>query len=222
MNIMFELIWLTITHPKEAFKRIREKRPLYAALIFLLIYGLVSIVAGYIANKSNPILLPQISDSAIAPYIGEFSENLNNLISGYFSSMFFFAFGLITPYLTTFISTAIYDLIAQFFVKKGAGITLFIAWSFAAIPMLVYKVLNLTTLAIFSYSLPVYIELIFIIWSIYIYITAIKETYEINTGLSIGVYFTPIIVIFVLLIIYMALLFPLISEYLLSMVPGII
>lgn len=222
MNTMFELIWLTIRHPKEAFKRIREKKPLYAALIFLLIYGLVSIVGGYIANKSNPILLPQISDSAIAPYIGEFSKNLNDLIGGYFSSMFFFAFGLITPYLITFISTAIYDLIAQFFVKKGAGITLFIAWSFAAIPMLVYKVLNLTTLAIFSYSLPVYIELIFIIWSIYMYITAIKETYEINTGLSIGVYFTPIIVIFVLLIIYMALLFPLISKYLLSMVPGII
>ncbi len=222
MNTMFELIWLTITHPKEAFKRIREKRPLYAALIFLLIYGLVSIVTGYITSKNNLNLLPQISDSAIAPYIGEFSKNLNDLISGYFSSMFFFVFGLITPYLTTFISTAIYDLIAQFFVKKGAGITLFIAWSFAAIPMLVYKVLNLTTLAIFSYSLPIYIELIFIVWSIYMYITAIKETYEINTGLSIGIYFTPIIVIFMLLIIYMALLFPLISKYLLSLAPGII
>ncbi|MEA3313179.1 MAG: YIP1 family protein [Caldisericota bacterium] len=222
MNTMFELIWLTITHPKEAFKRIREKKPLYAALIFLLIYGLVSIVAGYIAGKNNLNLLPQIADSEIAPYIGEFSKNLNNLISAYFSSMFFFAFGLITPYLTTFISTAIYDLIAQFFVKKGAGITLFIAWSFAAIPMLVYKVLNLTTLALFSYSLPIYIELIFIIWSLYMYITAIKETYEINTGLSIGVYLTPVIVIFVLLAIYMALLFPLISKYLLSMAPGII
>ncbi len=222
MNIMFELIWLTITHPKEAFKRIREKKPLYAALIFLLIYGIVSIVAGYIAGKSSLNLLPQIPESEITPYIGEFLQSLNSLISGYFSSMFFFVFGLITPYLTTFISTAIYDLIAQFFVKKGAGITLFIAWSFAAIPMLIYKVLNLTTLALFSYSLPVYIELIFIIWGVYMYITAIKETYEINTGLSIGVYFTPIIVIFVLIIIYMALLFPLISKYLLSLTTGII
>ncbi len=221
MNIMFELIWLTITHPKEAFKRIREKKPLYAALIFLLIYGIVSIVAGYIAGKSNLNLLPQIPDSEIAPFLGEFSKNLNNLISGYFSSMFFFVFGLITPYLTTFISTAIYDLIAKFFVKKEAGIALFISWSFAAIPMLVYKVLNLTILAIFSYSLPVYIGLIFIIWSIYMYITAIKETYEINTGVSIGIYFTPIIVIFVLLILYMALLFPLIGN-LLSLTPGII
>jgi len=222
MNIMFELIWLAITHPKEAFKRIREKRPLYAALILLLIYGIVSIVTGYIAGKSSLNLLPQIPESEITPYFGEFLQNLNSLISGYFSSMFFFVFGLITPYLTTFISTAIYDLIGQFFVKKGAGITLFIAWSFAAIPMLIYKVLNLTTLTLFSYSLPIYIELIFIIWSIYMYITAIKETYEINTGLSIGIYFTPIIVIFVLLIIYMALLFPLISKYLLSLTTGII
>lgn len=219
---MFELIWLAITHPKEAFKRIREKRPLYAALILLLIYGIVSIVTGYIAGKSSLNLLPQIPESEITPYFGEFLQNLNSLISGYFSSMFFFVFGLITPYLTTFISTAIYDLIGQFFVKKGAGITLFIAWSFAAIPMLIYKVLNLTTLTLFSYSLPIYIELIFIIWSIYMYITAIKETYEINTGLSIGIYFTPIIVIFVLLIIYMALLFPLISKYLLSLTTGII
>ncbi|RLD20719.1 MAG: hypothetical protein DRI33_00840 [Caldiserica bacterium] len=222
MNIMFELIWLAITHPKEAFKRIREKRPLYAALILLLIYGIVSIVTGYIAGKSSLNLLPQIPESEITPYFGEFLQNLNSLISGYFSSMFFFVFGLITPYLTTFISTAIYDLIGQFFVKKGAGITLFIAWSFAAIPMLIYKVLNLTTLTLFSYSLPIYIELIFIIWSMYMYITAIKETYEINTGLSIGIYFTPIIVIFVLLIIYMALLFPLISKYLLSLTTGII
>ncbi|MCD6106680.1 MAG: YIP1 family protein [Caldisericaceae bacterium] len=222
MNIMFELIWLAITHPKEAFKRIREKRPLYAALILLLIYGIVSIVTGYIAGKSSLNLLPQIPESEITPYFGEFLQNLNSLISGYFSSMFFFVFGLITPYLTTFISTAIYDLIGQFFVKKGAGITLFIAWSFAAIPMLIYKVLNLTTLTLFSYSLPIYIELIFIIWSIYMYITAIKETYEINTGLSIGIYFAPIIVIFVLLIIYMALLFPLISKYLLSLTTGII
>jgi len=219
---MFELIWLAITHPKEAFKRIREKRPLYAALILLLIYGIVSIVTGYIAGKSSLNLLPQIPESEITPYFGEFLQNLNSLISGYFSSMFFFVFGLITPYLTTFISTAIYDLIGQFFVKKGAGITLFIAWSFAAIPMLIYKVLNLTTLTLFSYSLPIYIELIFIIWSMYMYITAIKETYEINTGLSIGIYFTPIIVIFVLLIIYMALLFPLISKYLLSLTTGII
>jgi len=220
MNTTFELIWATLTNPKGAFKKIREEKPLYAALIFLLIYGIVTVVVSRVAGKSNLNTLSQIPNNEIAPYLKDFAKNFGTFINNYLSSTLFFVFGLIIPYLSTFIFASIYDLIAQFTVKKGNGIALFIAWSFAAMPMLVYKILYLVIFVTLNYALPAYIELIFIVWGIYMYVTAIREIYKINTGVAIGIYFIPFIVAFALIIIYVSLLLPLLSGILPS-IPGV-
>ena len=220
MNTTFELIWLIIVNPKEAFRKIREEKPLYAALIFLLMYGIVAVVVGHFAGQNINKAIPEMPNGEVTPYLKGFSQAFSAFMNNYFSSTLFFVTGLIIPYIVTFASASIYDLIAQFTIKRANGITLFTAWAFAAMPMVIYKLLYLIIFLTLNYKLPFYIELIFIVWGIYLYIIAIKESYEIDTGIAIGIYFIPIIIVFVVLIIYTALIVSAIGSILPSLPKG--
>ncbi len=220
MNTTFELIWLILVNPGKAFKKIREEKPLYAALIFLLMYGIVAVVAGHFAGKNINGALPEMPSSQVPPYLKDFSKTFGTFMNNYLSSTLFFITGLIMPYIVTFVSASIYDLIAQFTVKKANGITLFTAWAFAAMPMVMYKLLYLIIFVTLNYKLPLYVELIFIVWGIYLYIIAIKESYEIDTGIAIGIYFIPFLITFIVLVIYASLLASVIGSILPSLPKG--
>jgi hypothetical protein len=209
MNKTFELIWKTIARPKEAFNEIREEKPVYAALIYLLIYGIVSVIASHFVSQTafsgsqNLGNLPQ----EIQPFMKDFFSSLKGITS----STPFFIIGLIVPYINVFLSVALYELIAQFATKRANGVALFTAWSFASIPLLIYKLLILLFAVSMNYTLPFWIELIFMLWGITLYIIVIKETYQTDTGIAIGIYFTPVIAVLVIAILYVALLVPALS-----------
>ena len=210
MNKTFELIWKTIINPKEAFKSIKEEKPVYAAMIYLLIYGLVSVLAAHFLGKGvfsstqNLGNLPQ----EVQPFMKGLLSSFKSLTS----STPFFIIGLIAPYINVFLSVALYELIAQFVTKRANGLALFTSWSFASIPILLFKLLDLFFSTAINYTLPFWIELLFVIWGITLYIIAIRETYQIDSGSAIGIYFTPIIAVLVIIILYVVLLIPAISS----------
>ncbi len=220
MNKTFELIWKTIVNPKEAFKSVKEEKPVYAAIIYLLLYGLVSVLTahflgkGIFSNAQNLGNLPQ----EVQPFMKGLLSSLSSLTS----SAPFFIIGLIAPYVNVFLSVALYELIAQFVTKRANGLALFTSWSFASIPILIYKLLALLFFTAMNYTLPFWIELIFVIWGITLYIIAIGETYQIDTGSAIGIYFTPIIAIVLFIILYVILLIPVISGLIKTIPQGVL
>ncbi len=220
MNKTFELIWETIVNPKEAFGKIREKKPVYAALIYLLVYGLVSVLAAHFMGKST-LSEPQNLGN-IPQNMQPFMKGLLSSLKGITSSTSFFIMGLIAPYINVFLSVALYELIAQFVTKRANGVALFTAWSFASIPILIYKLFGLLFATAMNYTLPFWIELLFLVWGIVLYVIAIKEIYQIDTGSAIGIYFTPIIVIITLVILYLILLIPVISGIFKTIPKGLI
>lgn len=217
MNKTLELIWKAIANPIDAFKEIKEEKPVYAALIYLLIYGIVSVLAAHFAGK-NGIAFPQ-NGGNLPPNAQAFFKDFSNSIKSLTTSTPFFILGLIVPYINVFVSVSIYELIAQFVTKKANGLALFTAWSFASIPILIYKLLDILFATAMNYNLPGWIELIFILWGITLYVFAIKETYETDTASAIGIYFTPIIALLILVILYVIMLFPLFGS-LFKSIPG--
>ncbi len=220
MNKTVELIWEIIINPKEAFRKIKEEKPVYAALIYLLIYGLVSVLASHFLGKnilSNPQSLGNIPQE-IQPFMKGFMSSLKSLTS----STPFFIIGLIAPYINVFLSVALYELIAQFVTKRANGIALFTAWSFASIPVLLYKLLELLFATAMNYTLPYWIELLFVAWGIVLYVIAIREIYQTDTASAIGIYFTPIIAIIAIVILYIILLMPALSGILKTIPKGVI
>ena len=219
MNKTFELIWKTIVNPKEAFDIIREEKPLYTSLIYLLLFGLVSVVAGHFASQ-NINLSSSMKD--VPQNVLPFLSNLQTAIKSIASSPMYFVIGMIAPYINNFISVSVYELLSQFVVHKSNGIALFTAWAFASIPVLLYKLLDLLFSISMNYILPGWVGSVFVIWEIVLLIIAIKETYQTDAGTATGIYFTPIVAIIVIVILYIIFLIPAISNILKLMPQGVL
>ena len=220
MNKTLELMWKVLINPVEAFDEIRDEKPIYTSLIYLLVYGIVAVAAGHFAGliAQKAFTVPPNSNlpQSFAPFLKNFDSALKSLTS----SSSFFILGIILPYINVFVTTSIYDLLAQFVTKKANGRTLFTAFAFASMPILIYKLILLIFAASMNYMIPSWIELIFVIWGIVLYIIAIRETYEIDSGTAIGLYFTPIVIVIVLLIIYILSLVPFIMNLLKTLPHG--
>jgi len=219
MNKTLELIWKTLINPKEAFDTIREEKPVYAALIYLLLFGLVSVVSGHFASQSLNL---SSSMKDVPQNILPFFNNFQNAIKSIASSPMYFVIGMIAPYVSNFISVSIYELLAQFTIKKSNGLALFTAWAFASIPMLIYKLLDLLFSVSMNYVLPGWVSSLFLIWEIVLLIIAIKEVYQTDAGTATGIYFTPIVAIIVLVVLYILFLLPAVSNLLKLMPNGVL
>ncbi len=215
MNKTLELIWKTLINPKEAFDTIREEKPVYASLIYLLLFGLVSVVSGHFASQ-NLNLSSSMKD--VPQNVLPFFNNFQNAVKSIASSPMYFVIGMIAPYVNNFVSVSVYELLAQFVVKKSNGLALFTAWAFASIPMFLYKLFDLLFSVSMNYVLPGWVSSLFLIWEIVLLIIAIKEVYQTDAGTATGIYFTPIIAIVVLIILYIIFLIPALSN-LLKLIP---
>ena len=212
MNRTLELMWRVLINPGEAFDEIRDEKPIYTSLIYLLIYGIVAVTAGHFAGLLAQKTFTMPPNSNLPPDFAPFLKNFDSTLKALTSSSSFFILGLIMPYINVFLTTSIYDLLAQFITKKSNGRVLFTAFAFASMPILVYKLILLIFAALMNYMIPSWIELIFVIWGIVLYIIAIRETYEIDSGTAIGIYFTPIVIIIVIVVIYILSLVPFIMN----------
>lgn len=195
----FENIYKVIVRPSVAFNDIKEKRYIYPAVFYLFLFGIVSVIFVIVVFRNFSIFL---EEELFAQLPLDISESLKR----YVSSPYFVVLSLITPYLSVFISTSIYNLIAEFAVKKSNGVPLFLCWSFASVPSLISKVLTIFLVSAFKIAPPIYVNLIFVIWGIVLYVIAIERVYEINRGLAIGILFIPFVLVFVIFSLFFALL----------------
>ncbi len=219
MNKTLELLWKSIANPAKAFGEIREERPVYAALIYLLLFGLVSVVSGHFAAQTLNL---SSSMKDIPKNLAPFFNNFQTAIKSLASSPMYFVIGIIAPYVNNFISVSIYELLAQFATHKSNGTALFTSWAFATIPMLIYKLIALFFSAAFNYSLPGWTGTLFLIWEIVLLIIAIRETYQTDTGTATGIYFTPIVAIIILVILYVIYIVPAIGNFLKLIPQGVL
>ncbi|GEM_PF-851060 len=221
MNKTLELMWKVIVNPVEAFDEIREEKSIYTSLIYLLIYGIVAVAAGHFAGLiAQKTLTTPPNAGNLPPNLTPFFKNFDSTLKALTSSSSFFILGLVMPYINVFLTASIYDLLAQFITKKANGRVLFTAFAFASMPILIYKLILLAFAALMSYTIPAWIELIFVIWGIVLYILAIRETYEIDSGTAIGIYFTPIVILIIIVVIYILSLVPFIMNLLKTLPHG--
>jgi len=220
MNKTLELMWKVLINPGEAFDEIRDEKPIYTSLIYLLIYGIVAVAAGHFAGLLAQKSFTMPPNSNLPPNVAPFLKNFDSTLKALTSSSSFFLLGLIMPYINVFVSASIYELLAQFITKKSNGRVLFTAFAFASMPILVYKLILLIFAASMNYIIPSWIQLIFAIWGIVLYIIALRETYEIDSGTAIGIYFTPIVIVIILVVIYILSLVPFIMNLLKTLPHG--
>ncbi len=219
MNKTLELLWKSIANPVEAFNEIREEKPVYSALIYLLLFGLVSVVSGHFASLSLNL---SSSMKDVPPNTVPLLKSFQSFAKTAASSPMYFVIGMIAPYINNFASSAIYELLAQFVTGKSNGKALFTSWAFASIPILIYKLIELFFSAVFNYTLPGWIGVLFVVWEIVLIVIAIKETYQTDAGTATGIYFIPIVVIIVLVILYVIYAIPLIGNLLKLLPQGVL
>lgn len=217
MGTMFELIVATITSPREAFKKIREKPQISSALIFLLILGVVSAVSFRFSFSDIFMnLLKTEPPVGMEEIFGFYTEFLKIFLG----SPFIFVLLIIGIYLSTFLSSAIYDFIVQFVLHKSNGIPLFIAFSYAQIPTLISQIIILILTLIGNFQILFIFSIVFLIWMIYLYALAISEIYETNIGTAFGIFFIPVVAYFIIAIILsIFLIFPL-TQMMTKMIPN--
>jgi hypothetical protein len=195
----FELIKKMLTRPQEAFREIREDKPIYASVLYLLIFGVVWYLFSYFSLG----YITKDALNALPQNLKDIYSTVQNFVSVYSHSEFLLVFSLVLPFINTFFSVAVYNLLSEFAIKKSDGITLFISWSFASSPILLERVLALLYESIFKAPMPSFISVIFIFWGIYLYILAIKQTYEVSFNIASLLFFFPIILT-VLVLVYIA------------------
>ncbi|MGC8757252.1 MAG: YIP1 family protein [Caldisericaceae bacterium] len=184
-----ELILKMLARPGEAFKKIKEQKPMYATILYLLLFGVVLYLFTYASflslSKENLSDLPQELQSVYA--------SLGSFISFYVRSEFMLVFSLLSPFVSTFVTVAFYNLFAELAVRKSDGLTLFISWTFASSPVLLQRLISLIYSLVFRASMPAVVSLVFILWEIYLFVIAIKNTYEIKTSIAWLIFSLPII-----------------------------
>jgi hypothetical protein len=212
----FELFWRIISKPAEAFQYIKERKPLYATITYLFIFGVVSYLSFYISMEyflsSKAVETPSI--------ISELQRSFSSVFSNYIHSPSIIIILIILPSVLTFLTAGIFSLVGEFFTKRTNGIALFISFTFASVPSLISKTVSAFTMSLFGFELPYYFTILFIVWGIILYIIAIGKIFVVNRGVAIGIFLIPIIVVILLGIVYSVSLFNIISP-LLQSIPGV-
>ena len=208
----FELFWRVISKPNEAFQYMKERKPLYATITYLFIFGIVSYLSFYISLE----YFLSLKDIGISSIIIELQKNFSAVFSNYIHSPSIIIILIILPFIFTFLTAGIFSLVGEFFTKRTNGIALFTSFAFASIPSLISKAVNAFMISLVGFGLPYYFALLFMVWGIILYIIAIGKIFEVNKSVAIGIFFVPIIVIILFGIIYSVSLFNIISPLLQS------
>jgi hypothetical protein len=184
-----ELIFKMLTRPQDAFKRIRDEKPLYASILYLLLFGVVL----YLFTYSSFVYLAKDFLNNIPEELKGMYSTFENFMTVYARSEFMLIFSLLSPFINTFISVAVYNLLAELAIKKSSGIILFMSWTFASSPILLLRFVSVLYTLVFKTSLPAFVSIVFIVWEVYLYVMAIRSTYEARTNIASLIFLLPII-----------------------------
>lgn len=183
--MLTEFIIKTIISPRKAFK---EEIP----TIFLISYTLLS---GNILFLYTAAFVKY----GIKNILNNIPFNLNNdfiLFENFASSPKLYYLTILFPFITLFLSTAVYDTLAQIVFKKGNAAKLIKNFAFASIPLTISRLLY-TIFTLLKINYPQEINFLFFIWEIVLFIFAISETYEIELGKASLIFFMPYLMILI-------------------------
>jgi hypothetical protein len=212
----FALFWKMIAKPIETFEYIKAKKPLYATIAYLFIFGAVSYFYSYASLKY--LLSPNAAmNSAI---ISEFQKEFSSILQSYINSPLAIILILISPFILTFITTGIFSLAGEFFTKRTDGIALFTSFTFASVPSLISKLINAFMMNFLGSGLSYLFTILFLVWGIILYILAIEKVFAVNRKAALGIFFIPIIIIIGLILLYSTYLLGIISP-LFQSTPGV-
>lgn len=186
--MIIEMIIKVIRSPKKAFE---EEIGNLTFFLFMFLNGailyLYSIAFVKFGLKSIEKSLPDIF------------SGVGNTLTGLVTAPKFLYLSLLIPFLTLLISSSLYDMLAQIIFKRSNGTKLMKNLAFASTPLmllrLIYVVLSFFNVMIFSE-----ISILFLIWEVVLFIIAISKTYDIETTKANFLFFTPYIIIILVLI----------------------
>ncbi len=184
----FELIKKMILRPREAFTEIKEAKPLYSAVLYLLVFGIIWYIFIYLYLST----LTKATMETPLDSLGQYYTTLLNFAFTYSRSYYLLVLSLVMPFVNSFFSAAIYNLLAELTLKKTNGIALFIGLVFASVPTLIERIIFIFYEVIFKTPISPLISLIFVSWSIYLFIMAIRETYDLHSNVAIILFLLPI------------------------------
>jgi len=206
----FKLFWKVISKPNETFQHIRERKPLYATVTYLFIFGAVSYFSFY-ASLEYLLSSKAAENSAI---IMEFQKEFSSIFSNYVFSPLVAVLLIISPFIFTFLTVGIFSLVGEFITKRSDGIALFISFTFASVPSLISKLINTFMMNFLGFGISYLFTVLFLIWGIMLYILAIEKVFEVNRRVALGIFFIPIIIIVPIVLLYSSYLLGIISPLL--------
>lgn len=196
----FELFWKVISRPGDAFDYIKDKKPFYPTFAYLVIFGIVSYLSFYVSI--GYFLSPEAAQ--LSPLIGEIQKSLPANLSNYIYSPLTAVLIMIYPPFITFFTAGMFSLLGEFVFKRTDGRALFIGFVFASVPSFISRIINTFLLSLFGFELPFYFTLIFLVWGVVLYVVAIEKIFRVSRRASSAIFFLPIIVIMLLILIFLS------------------
>jgi hypothetical protein len=186
--MFIETILKVIKSPKKAFK---EEISTLSVVLYVILSGVILFLyTSAFIKFAFPIIensLPEI-----------FSNIDTTFIKSAYSVKFLFLC-VFYPFIGLFISGAIFELLSQLFYKKSNGTKLLKNLAFASVPLTIYRLLYVI-FSLLNFQSFMETGIIFAIWDMLLYIFAISETYEIEPNKASLIFFSPLILLSLFLI----------------------
>lgn len=186
--MVIETIFKVIRSPRKAFE---EQIDTLSFILFMILNGgilfLYAISFVKYGLKSLENVFPEISLSFI------------NSLSSFVISYKFLYLSLMLPFVVLFLSSAVYDFLAQMLFNKSNGFKLMKNLAFSSIPLMLARLL-FVLFSIFNLSYLQEINIFFLIWEIVLFIFAISKTYDIEVSKANMLFFAPYLLVLLILI----------------------
>ncbi|MBP8612758.1 MAG: YIP1 family protein [Candidatus Atribacteria bacterium] len=186
--MFIETILKIIKSPRKAFK---ENIPTLSVVLYIILSGVILFL--YISAFIK-FTLPIIENSL--PEI--FNTFDTTFIKSAYSVKFLFLC-IVYPFIGLLISGAIFELLTQLFYKKSNGIKLLKNLAFSSVPLTIYRLLYVI-FALLNFQAFMETGILFTVWNLMLYIFAISETYEIESNKASLIFFFPLILLSLFLI----------------------
>ena len=181
-RLLLDLLYQVMASPSEAFRVVRERRPL----------GWAVLTAIFISVVSALILLPNLPD--LVDVIFALEEGSLNLALAVFIWVIMFLVALL-------IQAGFFHMVALLLRGRGSYLGMFCGVCFACFPLVFSAPLALMRALLDSLSghlLYYILSLIFFLWILLLYIIAICQNYNLSPGRAVATCFTPAFVVIVI------------------------